>query len=1245
MSEAARLFVLVDANVTGAQAKLIGVQGTLEKTAASARRADKASQGFGRSFSRSLGQAAGFGSVYAAARGVESAVKGVVTQTVGFDRGMRNVNSIAQLSERQFGKLETSVRSLATQTAQSPQTLADGLYDIVSSGFQANDALKILRSGALAASAGLTDTKTATSAVTGVLNAYHLKAKDAAAVSDDLFQTVNLGVLSFEQLAAGIGPVLPFAARLGVNLKQLGGFTATLTKAGVPARQAFTDIKGALSALIKPTDELKGAYKELGVTTGSELIRKTGSVQAALEALYKTTGGSATAFAKLFPDLRGLTAALGVTGKNAGGAARDLRGFVSDTGATAKALSQQRKSVGFQFQQLKADVSDLEIKIGGALIPTARKGAEAVIGFVRGLETGKGSGGAFADDLGRVASTAGKIASAVTGAAGGIAHAFAPAVGPVLAVGKALGSLALDIGKSKSALTALGGGFLAFKAVTTGAALAQGAITKFGAAAAFARTPLGAVAIGAALLGAALLTLGNDDSEEAALAKANAAAHRDQADAIKSVQRATEDAANKGLAAQRANNAYRSSQDQTRKSLGELYGAQQKLNGIVAAGGKGTSEYRHQLAQVHTLQSQHRDDLTNEKTAFLDAKGASNAYGASVKKQQTENAAAIGKSAGVIARSLKEVNRLQTEPITRHVAGKGGLQPVTDRQEAQRVRDVATAQKNANETIRENAKVLAVAATSELSRQRLMDQSTRIQAKYAQGVADLIHNISNLPKSQQASLLLSGGQSVLSQLGQVSSALNHAGRSATVSVVIKGAASASAALAGLQAIQKGVKSKVVTSIEAKTKNAYSQVAAFKALAAGVPASRVLSIIAHTSDAQSQVAGLVGAIAGVQSKSVTITTTYVTNGAPPSTSNAGKSPAHTGATAKAGSASSVHTPGGFGVLPGADTGDVTATAADVTATAAKDKSVLGLNPTNNQEEYHTASEWRKIRTDYRQHKKHFDAIKKKVAAFQKGVAAGAKAAGAKVEQIFQSQFTLFDVDQGAVNVLVAQADLDGNVANEIGQRRKLISADMKRINAIKAELKKGGLTAAHKNQLQQQLVGLLGDVKGLNSDVKDLSTPDLAGFIQAVADAKAAADQATQSGFDARLIQAQLNTPKDTTDDQIVLTGEQTYLKGQFDAAIAAGDNPAAVDFGQRLQTVNQALDDLTSAVKDNTDATQAQIDLMAQQLQDAQNTAAGASAQVAAITKYMVDQANGQIGGKIGLGFQTSVIPGRLASY
>lgn len=370
---------------TGSQQKFAPVAG---KTAAQVDRlgraqqsAKSAAQGMG------LGTMAAQGGVLAFAYGAGKAIQA----SVDFDRSMRNVNSIAQLSEVKFDSLSDSVRGLAGKTAQSPQTLARGMYDLVSSGFKASDGLKILEASANAATAGLTTTEVSTSAVAAVLNAYHEPASKAGEISDTLFKTVDRGVISFEQLASNIGDVLPFASSLGVGLGQVGASISTMTKAGISPAETMTRIKAIMTALIQPSDALGVTMRQMGYNSAESMLKARG-FQGSIDALARSTGGSKEKLAELFPNVRALGGVMALTGGNAKGAAADVQSLATTVGATKDALSQQKKSTSFKFDQAKADAEALAIEVGGPL----------------------------ADALGDAAKTASDIVSAVSAASAAI---------------------------------------------------------------------------------------------------------------------------------------------------------------------------------------------------------------------------------------------------------------------------------------------------------------------------------------------------------------------------------------------------------------------------------------------------------------------------------------------------------------------------------------------------------------------------------------------------------------------------------------------------------------------------------------------------------------------------------------------------------------------------------------------------------------------------------------------------------
>jgi TP901 family phage tail tape measure protein len=381
---------------------------------------------------------------------------------VDFDKSMRNVNSIAQLPEKQLQRLEKRVLGLAGSTAQAPRTLAEGLYDLVSSGFDADESLSILDKSARAATAGLTTTEISTAAVAAVLNAYHLKAGQAGRTSDQLFETVNCGVISFEDLAQNVGDVLPFASSLDVGLGQVGASIATMTKQGISAPETMTRIKNVMVTLLKPGEDLSKALDKVGMS-GEELVRKKG-FQGALEAIISTTDGSKESISKLFPNIRALGGVLALTGDNARSAQQDLAAFKDTTGATDKALSEQSKSVSFKWNKFK---SELE--------------ATAVEAAPMFLEVGKEVVG----ELGDMVRWFDKLSPSTKSAIVQIGLLTA-ALGPLLTIG---GNLLRVVGGTIRLADKAAG---AFRTIGTGAAAAQaGATAPVVAGGAAARKPSG----------------------------------------------------------------------------------------------------------------------------------------------------------------------------------------------------------------------------------------------------------------------------------------------------------------------------------------------------------------------------------------------------------------------------------------------------------------------------------------------------------------------------------------------------------------------------------------------------------------------------------------------------------------------------------------------------------------------------------------------------------------------------------
>lgn len=294
-----------------------------------------------------------------------------IAKAIEFDKEMRNVNSLMHLSEEQFASLEKQVISMSTRLPQSASVLAQGLYDITSSGFSGAQGLKVLDAAATAASAGLTDTATSGKAITAVLNAYGLQAKDAADVSDTLFQTVNLGVISFGELSSQIGDVVGTAASAKVQIDEVGAAIAAMTLSGISGAEATTSLNQLIISLVKPSEELTALYKQMGYESGAAALEQKG-LYGVMKDIGEATDGDVTALLKLFPNIRASRGAFALLAAEGANYAKTQKGIADENnraGATQAALNEQLKGTGAILQIMANKLNAVAIGVGVAVLP------------------------------------------------------------------------------------------------------------------------------------------------------------------------------------------------------------------------------------------------------------------------------------------------------------------------------------------------------------------------------------------------------------------------------------------------------------------------------------------------------------------------------------------------------------------------------------------------------------------------------------------------------------------------------------------------------------------------------------------------------------------------------------------------------------------------------------------------------------------------------------------------------------
>jgi TP901 family phage tail tape measure protein len=289
-----------------------------------------------------------------------------------FDTSMRNVNSIAKLSEAEFKNLSADVVNLSRTLPQSASTLADGLYDISSSGFAGAEGLEVLKASAKAASAGMTDTATSAQGITAVLNAYGMEAEDATKVADIMFATVDKGVITFEELSNSIGAVAGTANIAGIEFNELSGLAAYMTTKGIGADEAMTSLNRVIMGIIDPSEKLAEVLQAAGYESGEAAIKAEGLV-GVMKLMDEASGGSLTKLQELSPEMRALKGNAALLGSGYEELTNYMQTFGDTAGYVDEALEEQSKSLDYQLDILKNNASAIGITLGSELVPDISK--------------------------------------------------------------------------------------------------------------------------------------------------------------------------------------------------------------------------------------------------------------------------------------------------------------------------------------------------------------------------------------------------------------------------------------------------------------------------------------------------------------------------------------------------------------------------------------------------------------------------------------------------------------------------------------------------------------------------------------------------------------------------------------------------------------------------------------------------------------------------------------------------------
>jgi TP901 family phage tail tape measure protein len=265
-----------------------------------------------------------------------------------FEKQLVNVGNLFDATNEQVEELGDGVLEISRRLPVAASDLADGLFDVISAGVDAADSIEFLGVAATLAAGGMTTVSIAVDGLTSSMNAFGIASEDAGKVADKFFAAQQEGKTTIEELSTEIGKVAPIAAAMGLSIDEVLGSIAALTKQGIKTNIAVTQIRSALTGVLKPSKEAAELADDLGIKFNEQALAAQGLVPF-LENIIDKTGGSAEQLSTLFGRVEAVNAVLALSKGEFGDVNEALIEIESSFGRTEKAADKISDTLSGQF--------------------------------------------------------------------------------------------------------------------------------------------------------------------------------------------------------------------------------------------------------------------------------------------------------------------------------------------------------------------------------------------------------------------------------------------------------------------------------------------------------------------------------------------------------------------------------------------------------------------------------------------------------------------------------------------------------------------------------------------------------------------------------------------------------------------------------------------------------------------------------------------------------------------------------
>ena len=312
-----------------------------------------------------------------------------------FEAQMSHVKAISGATGAEFEKLKDQAIQLGADTSFSASQAAEGMENLAAAGFTTNEIMEAMPGLLDMAAASGEDLANSSEIAASTLRGFGLEAEEAGHVADVLAENAKRTNAAVSDTGEAMKYVAPLARAAGISFEETAAAIGIMANAGIKGSQAGTTLRGAISRLSKPTDDMRDAMEELGISfydsngKMKSLSEQVGMLEGAFSGM---TDEQKNNYLVTLYGQEALSGMLALINEGQGSLTDLTKSYENCDGSAKKAADTMRDNLKGAIDELGGSAESLGIvfyeEVSGSLKDTAESATESINNITKAFQDG-----------------------------------------------------------------------------------------------------------------------------------------------------------------------------------------------------------------------------------------------------------------------------------------------------------------------------------------------------------------------------------------------------------------------------------------------------------------------------------------------------------------------------------------------------------------------------------------------------------------------------------------------------------------------------------------------------------------------------------------------------------------------------------------------------------------------------------------------------------------------------------------